>query len=101
MQPLGMHDRRVLNGSSAPRPTCPRRNNVDSDYCWYRRFDVGCQQDMSARCHAFMFRQWYNRTDSQNRICCGTRSQWSLWSSRDTWSDFLAEKTSRGIQDWL
>ena len=50
MQPLGMHGRRVLNGSSVPRPACLRRKSVDGDDRRRRRFDGGCRREMSARC---------------------------------------------------
>jgi len=53
IQRLGMHGRRVLNGSSqssVPRPTCPRRKSVDGDDRRRRQFDGGCRRDMLARC---------------------------------------------------
>ena len=97
IQPLGVHGRRVLNGSSVPRPTCPRRKSVDGDDRQRRRFDGGCRQDVGA----VLWRQRSTKTHSRNQIRPRIHSQWSSSSNGDTWSDFLVEKTAWAVHSGL
>ena len=83
---MGMHGRRMLNGSSVPRPTCETE-----EHRWRRcargsmEADGEINQLSAVKAVKAHSRIW---------IHSGTYSQWISWTSTAEimWSDFLTEK---------